>query len=198
MALIQKEVEQRTLDLMDTVEGYFHRDEGAVLLETAARAVTEFQGAALVEVGSYCGKSTVALGTAAVSLGGKSKVYAIDPHEGEMSGVGRCPPSELKFIDTMQRSGLSRSVELIKKRSYQTKLEVPIGLLFIDGLHDYENSRRDYLHFDRLVVSRGYVVFHDYAGCFPGVMKWVDELTAARRLVKESVTVSLAVLRKIS
>jgi hypothetical protein len=29
-------------------------------------------------------------------------------------------------------------------------------------------------------------------------MKWVDELTAARRLVKESVTVSLAVLRKIS
>lgn len=196
MERMKPEEANRILDFMEGVEGYFNREEGYLLLETALEAAESFPGAAIVEVGSYCGKSTVALGAATKAIGKNSKVYAIDPHEGELTGLGRQPSSLLKFTDTIRRSNLEHEVELVRKRSYEVALGRPIGFLFIDGLHGYQDVRRDYLHFSPLILKSGYVAFHDYAGCFPGVMKFVDELVGSNQLIKERFAVSLIVLRK--
>ena len=57
---------------------------------------------AIVEVGSYCGRSTVVLGSVVQSLRlDDARVYAIDPHDGKLGaldqGVEQLPPSLDKF-----------------------------------------------------------------------------------------------------
>lgn len=62
---------------IDSVKGFLHPDEGAALYEYAQQ--TAVLGPSL-ELGSYCGKSTVYLGTAARDVQGQ--VYAVDHHRG--------------------------------------------------------------------------------------------------------------------
>jgi cephalosporin hydroxylase len=49
-----------------------------------------------------------------------------------------------------------------------------VGLVFIDGGHEYEECKGDWLHFYDLVSPGGYILLHDYES-FPGVTKFVDE-----------------------
>ena len=39
--------------------------------------------------------------------------------------------------------------------------ELPIEFLFIDGDHNYEQVKRDYLNFSKFVVENGFMLFHD-------------------------------------
>ena len=62
---------------IDSVKGFLHPDEGAALYEYAR------QSAGLgpcLELGSYCGKSTVYLGAAARDVQGQ--LFAVDHHRG--------------------------------------------------------------------------------------------------------------------
>jgi len=183
------------------VEGYFHRDEGRLLFETAVSALTHFPDHAIVELGSYCGKSTVILGKAVQWHGGHSKVYAIDPHEGEMmfpEGLQRHPSTLSRFMKNIDLCGVVAAVKLIQKRSFEVAWDKPIGLLFIDALHDYENVSRDFKHFSGSIVGGGRVAFHDYElNDHPGVTRRVNELLAGPDFIKEKQVDSLIVLRKI-
>ncbi len=49
-----------------------------------------------------------------------------------------------------------------------------VGLVFIDGGHEYEEVKADWLHFFDLVDPSGYILLHDYQS-FPGVTKFIDE-----------------------
>ena len=49
-----------------------------------------------------------------------------------------------------------------------------VGLVFIDGGHEYGEVKGDWLHFFDLVSPGGYILLHDYEQ-FPGVTKFVDE-----------------------
>jgi cephalosporin hydroxylase len=50
----------------------------------------------------------------------------------------------------------------------------PVGLVFIDGSHEYEDVVKDWKHFYPHVVPGGYCLLHDYQK-FPGVTRFVDE-----------------------
>lgn len=50
----------------------------------------------------------------------------------------------------------------------------PIGLLFLDGGHEYEEIRADWIHLVPMLEPGAYILLHDYEG-FPGVTKFVDE-----------------------
>jgi predicted O-methyltransferase YrrM len=58
--------------------------------------------------------------------------------------------------------------------SYSHPCSRPIGLVFIDGGHEYEEVKADWLHFFDLINPGGYILLHDYEQ-FPGVTKFVDE-----------------------
>ena len=136
-----------------------------------------------MEVGSYCGRSTIVLGSVVRAVCPRARVYAIDPHDGLLGAVGldlhTDPPTLQMFSRNIAGAGLREEVETIVKKSYEVVWNHPIQLLFIDRLHDFANVCRDFHHFERWVEPGGYVAFHDYADCYPGVVAFVDIMLAA-------------------
>jgi Methyltransferase domain len=169
---------------LDGVEGLIPDEEIEFLIEVAGRALAEQPPpAAVVEIGSYCGYSTIALASVAAQVSPESRVYAIDPHKGELTLPGEhviSTPSTLeRFRANLDRSGVSEFVVPVVQRSYETTWERPVGLLFLDGLHDYKSVVRDYAHFEPWLVDGAYVALHDFAPAFPGVVAFVEFLEDA-------------------
>jgi predicted O-methyltransferase YrrM/uncharacterized coiled-coil protein SlyX len=174
---------------MRDVEGWLFEPEAGLLMATAALALTQSEPHAVVEVGSYCGRSTVILGNAVSAVCPGAKVYAIDPHEGEITCGGgltttRAASTLSKFMENIAAAGLSDAVQLIQKRSFDVAWQQPISLLFIDALHDYANVSCDFAHFAPWLVDGGYIVFDDYDPSFPGVVRFVDELCSSSQYRK--------------
>ncbi len=67
----------RLFALAETVTGFMPADEGRALFDAASRYL---RGGVAVEIGTYCGKSTVLLGAAAAESG--SVLYTVDHHHG--------------------------------------------------------------------------------------------------------------------
>jgi predicted O-methyltransferase YrrM len=189
------------LERMRRVEGWLFDEEGDLLLAGVSRAVREFpEPAAVVEVGSYCGRSTVVLGSAVRAVAPEVRVYAIDPHEGEVGaadrGLARTPPTLQRFERTIADAGLTDVVELIQQRSHETKWDRPISFLLVDGLHDYGNVSRDFRHFEPWLVEGAYVAFHDYADYWPGVKAFVNELLGGGHYERVALAASLILVRR--
>ncbi len=186
------------VDCLDSIPGWLSPREADHLIAATLRTAALVNGGpppALVEVGSFCGKSTVAIGLALRHLGRPDlRLHAIDPHSGYHFGGGIDTYPVL--LENLRRHGLEPWVEVIRARSTDVAWEEPIGFLFIDGLHDYENVRADFAHFAGALVPGALVAFHDYE--FPhcdGVKQAVDELMLAGRLEFLSQGDSLILLR---
>jgi hypothetical protein len=166
---------------MRGIEGWLFEPEASLLMTTVILALAGRKPHAVVEIGSYCGRSTVVLGGVVKAICPSAKVYAIDPHEGELTWPGRGiridPPTLAQFRTNIEEAGLTGVVETIQKRSVEVPWDKPISMLFIDGLHDYENVSRDFEHFAPWVVDGGYVAFDDYDDqSFPGVVECVTNV----------------------
>lgn len=125
---------------------------------------------AIVEIGSFLGKSTACLGYGS-KAGQKSRVYAIDPFDG---GNSRPKSSFIrdiirggnyfhKFLENIKKAGLLDIVKPIPKRSIEAinDIKEPIELLFIDGAHSYEKVKQDFTTYFPKVIQGGTVAFHD-------------------------------------
>src|SRR5215204_969316 len=123
------------IEAMRRVEGYLYDEEADLLVAATSHALTRFKEPnTVVEIGSYCGKSTVILGLVAKSMRPKVKVYAIDPHEGELS-VGddtvEVEPTFSRFMQNVANAGLGNVVVPIKQHSFDVRWQRPISFLFI-------------------------------------------------------------------
>lgn len=188
------------LSQMKQVEGWLEEDEADALIAAATQALTTLPlTPAVIEIGSYCGRSTVVLGSVAQRIPG-AKVHAIDPHDGQVGaldqGIQTGPPTLHKFKQTIARANLEGVVELIQALSFEVAWDKPIAMLLIDGLHDYANVARDFYHFDAHVAPGGYVAFHDYADYYPGVKALVHEVLAAGNYHQVQCVRSLMVIQK--
>jgi predicted O-methyltransferase YrrM len=190
----------RALSLMRPVGGWFSEEEARLLLATVSRALRELPSdCAVVEIGSYLGRSTVLLASAVRDLRPRGQVIAIDPHAGVVStasGLGHGVPTYEAFCANIVAAGLQDAVCTIRQCSTDVSWDQPIGLLFVDGLHDYESVSTDFSHFERCIAASGFVAFHDYAAYWPGVVQLVDELRRDCNYVWVDSTESLAVLQK--
>lgn len=189
------------LGRMETIDGWFSRAEGDLLIAATARALTTLPTPhQVVEIGSYCGRSTVALASAARAVSPGARVHAIDPHEGRVGTAdGRArsgTPTFDRFLRTLAEAGIDDVVEPVRACSFAVEWDDPISLLLIDGLHDYPSVATDLSHFERHVVEGAYVAFHDYADYYPGVKALVDQLVAFGWYEPVARVESLAVLRK--
>lgn len=190
------------LERVRPVPGWLEDDEADLLIAAASEACRALPDVkAIVEVGSYCGRSTVALGSVVQALDPEGAVYAIDPHEGEVGAVGldarQTAPTFQRFRRTIARAGLGDVVHPIRQRSYEVVWDAPIRLLLVDGLHDYENVARDLRHFEAHLAPGGLVAFHDYADYYPGVQRFVDEVVAGGGYRWVGRARSLAVLQRV-
>jgi Methyltransferase domain/Glycosyl transferase family 2 len=187
---------------MRRVEGWLRDDEAELLIRVTRLALKEQATPTVVEIGSYCGKSTLVLAAAAKSTCSVARVYAIDPHEGDVgaadsaAGVTSHTPTFESFSANISAAGLTDVVEPIRRRSLDVSWKGPIALLFIDGLHDYFSVSRDFAHFERWLPTGAYVAFHDCDNSYPGVQACVEEIVALGHYREAWRAQSLVVLQK--
>jgi MMP 1-O-methyltransferase len=156
-------------------KGFMPPDEGDALHDAACRAGREVPGLPFLEVGSYCGRSTVWLGAAARVAG--VVVFAVDHHRGSeenQPGWEWHDPSLVdpavgtldtlsSFRGTIYDAGLEDEVIAVVGRSpiVAAHWRTPLAFCFIDGGHGVEPARADYEGWTPHVAPGGYLAIHD-------------------------------------
>jgi predicted O-methyltransferase YrrM len=159
--------------LVAEVRGFMPTDEGQALHD-AVLAIGDAAGP-VVEIGSYCGKSTVWLGAAAKATG--RVVVTIDHHRGseEMQagwehhdadlvdpGTGRMD-SLPQLRRTLAAAGLEDTVVAVVGGSATVAewWSRPAAMVFIDGGHGPVPAHADYDLWAPCVVAGGLLAIHD-------------------------------------
>jgi len=144
------------------------------LLAAAAPA-----GGVTVEIGSFKGKSTVALASIAAQYG-FGEVVSIDPHTSpsvtDPMFTEKASSFE-GFMNTLLTTGIERNVEVHRaaSRDVAPGWTRPIRLLWIDGDHTYAGAKEDFDLFSPFVIEGGIVAFHDTLHEFEGPIRVVVE-----------------------
>lgn len=128
----------------------------------------------IVEIGSFCGKSTIFLASGSKARNNQDKVYAIDPHQGARAIERRFSgPTYKVFLGNLKAAKVRDWVQPIKKFSFEVSKnwKRPIRLLFIDGNHSYTAVRRDILEWEPWVQPDGIIAFHDALNPAAGVSR---------------------------
>ena len=165
-------------DLRDhaiAARGFRPTDEGDGLWDAAIEAAAAVPDAPFLEIGSYCGKSSVWLGGAARLRG--TVLFALDHHRGSeenQAGWEHHEPDlvddEVGRMDTLPRfrrtvfdAGLEGSVVAVVGDSPTVGRfwTTPLALLFIDGGHGHDPAHRDYELWTPHVAPGGTLCIHD-------------------------------------
>ncbi|MFF9280357.1 class I SAM-dependent methyltransferase [Streptomyces griseosporeus] len=171
------------LAAFEAAKGFMPVDEGLALYDAAVDAGR--LGLPLVEVGTYCGRSTILLADAARAAG--VVAVTVDHHRGseeQQPGWEYHDPEtvdpEVGLMDTLpafrrtlHKAGLEEHVIAVVGRSPQVAKvwAAPVGLVFVDGGHTDEHATADYEGWAPHVAEGGVLVIHDV---FPDP---VDEFT---------------------
>jgi predicted O-methyltransferase YrrM len=136
--------------LIADVPGWLTDEEGEALYELARACKGR---GAIVEIGSWKGKSTICLARGS-QAGAALPVYAVDPHTD-----GRFD----EFKSNVERAGIAGLVRPVASLSQAAAddFDEPIELLFVDGSHEYDLVLADFEKWVPKVVDGGWVVFHD-------------------------------------
>ena len=159
----------------EAARGFMPPDEGRALHEAAVDAAARVPGAPMLEIGSYCGKSAIYLGSAAAAAG--VVLFAVDHHRGSEENqpgwewhepdlvdpdVGRMDTLP-RFRRAVHDAGLEAAVVAVVADSPTLGRfwTTPLALLFIDGGHGPEPAHRDYELWAPHVASGGLLAIHD-------------------------------------
>lgn len=171
----------------DDVDGWLSREEGRALARLA-------KGKRVLEIGSYCGRSTICLAQTA------GRVVAVDPHDGRGTPAPRA--TYLEFQANLARRGVADRVTTrvgtLDNPYLAAHLGIlgPFDLIFVDGAHDAESVRDDIARSLPLLAPGGLLAFHDYGNpADPGVAPEVDALLALPGAELLSLTGTLAVVK---
>lgn len=162
-----------TLAAFEAAKGFMPVREGLALYAAATEAGA--LGLPLLEVGTYCGRSTILLADAAREAG--SVAVTVDHHRGseeQQPGWEYHDPDVVDpdvaamdtlptFRRTLFKAGLEDHVIAVVGRSPQVAgvWGTPLGLVFIDGGHTDEHAGGDYEGWAPHVAHGGLLVIHD-------------------------------------
>lgn len=157
---------------IEKIKGFLNPEEGEVLYKYALKSS---ELGPCLEIGSYCGKSTVYLGSACRET--QSVLFAIDHHRGsEEHQIGE-EYHDKELYDT--ENHLFDSFREFRKTLNQAKLEdtvipvvaksalvakgwtTPLGMVFIDGGHSQEATLNDYRCWAVFIQRGGILAIHD-------------------------------------
>ncbi len=157
---------------VDDIKGFLDPVEGAALYEHCLRSASL---APCLEIGSYCGKSTVYLGSACKEAG--TILYAVDHHRGsEEHQLGEeyhdpdlydasvaLMDSFKEFRKVIRLAELEENVVPIVAPSKVASLnwQTPLGMVFIDGGHSLEAAMTDFDSWSDHIVEDGILAIHD-------------------------------------
>jgi predicted O-methyltransferase YrrM len=160
---------------LEGVEGWLYLDEARALYETVRSLPSGT--VIVVEIGSWKGRSTIALALA-VKRRGSGRVYAIDPHTGEKDRTGTGPIQTLDdFRANIARAGVASVVELLITTSLEARpnfTDHTVDFLFVDGSHQYPDVRRDIEGWASALKDEAAIAFNDPSA--PGVYRALREI----------------------
>jgi Methyltransferase domain len=142
-------------------EGWLTEPQAQRLSAAGARPRPE---GAVVEIGSFRGRSTVVLARAA------GEVVAIDPHAGGDRGPQEIAPDAARgdadfeaFTASLAAAGVAERVRHVRKPSVEAHGDVDgaVSLLFVDGAHRFRPARADLVGWGGRVAPGGTMLVHD-------------------------------------
>jgi len=158
--------------LIAETKGFLDPEEGRRLFDLALCAS---RLSPCLEIGSYCGKSTIYLGTACRAK--NSILFAVDHHAGseeQQPGEEYFDPETWdihrgrmdtfpRFSKTISQAGLEDTVVPVVSRSATAARlwATPLSLVFIDGGHSFAAAYTDYTSWAGHIVPGGYLLIHD-------------------------------------
>lgn len=161
--------------LAESARGFMPPDEGLALHDAAVAAAGAVPGAPLLEVGTYCGKSTVYLGAAAREAG--TVVVTVDHHRGSEENQPGWEWHEPDLVDA--QIGVMDTLPTFRRTIHSAGLEdvvvavvgdsptvarwwsTPCAFVFIDGGHGEEPADTDYRCWAPQVAPGGTLAIHD-------------------------------------
>ena len=165
-------MDSNQLEVAGAVKGFLPKNEAAALYDAAV--AVEVDGP-LLEVGSYCGKSSVYLGYAAQSIG--RVLYALDHHRGSEENQAGWEHHDPELID--KQKGVMDTLPYFRDAIFAAGLEhvvialvghsgviarnwtTPLSFLFIDGGHGEEPAKADFNGWVPKVKEGGTLAIHD-------------------------------------
>jgi predicted O-methyltransferase YrrM len=151
--------------------GFLPVDEGRALYDAAVTA----SAGTWLEVGTYCGKSTVHLGGAARAAG--AHLVTLDHHRGSEENQPGWEWHDASLVDphtgrletlpslrhTLWDAGLDDVVTAVVGSTQQVARwwTTPLTFLFLDGNHTEEVAQHDYAAFARHLVGGALLAVHD-------------------------------------
>jgi len=156
----------------EAATGFMPAPEGLALFAAAARYTVK---GPVLEVGTYCGKSAIYLGAAALELGGT--VFTVDHHRGSEENQAGWEHHDPTLVDaesglmdtlptfrrTIERAGLEGHVVAVVGPSLVVSAHwrTPLSLLFVDGGHGEQPAMDDYAGWAPWVQRDGLLAIHD-------------------------------------
>ena len=156
----------------DSIKGFIDEKEGEALYEYALKYSEKGN---CLEIGSYCGKSALYIGSAVKK--NSRLLYSIDHHQGseeQQPGEEYHDPDLINisgdgintlpfFIETLERSELKETVIPIISSSEEAfkDLDGPFSMIFIDGGHSKEAAIADYTLWSSKLIKGGLLAIHD-------------------------------------
>ncbi|HEY3133490.1 MAG TPA: class I SAM-dependent methyltransferase, partial [Gemmatimonadaceae bacterium] len=166
--------------LVAPTTGYLSEREARFVMAAAALAPAEGKN---LEIGSFKGRSTVAIAYVTGELG-LGKVVAVDPHtspastDPDLRGRGQTTSYD-DFVANLQTARVLDRVEIKRAFSHDLAREwkEPIRFLWIDGDHTYEGAKADLEMFKPCLADGAIVAMHDVLGTFEGALRvFVEEV----------------------
>ncbi len=160
------------LKAAEAATGFMPEAEGLALYDAAARYAAR---GPVLEVGTYCGKSTIYLAAAAREKG--QPVITVDHHRGSEENQPGWEYHDTTLVDpvtgrldtlpharaTLARAGVEDDVIVVVGRSADVARvwRTPLGMLFIDGGHTDVAATTDYESWAPWIAPGGLLAIHD-------------------------------------
>ena len=189
-----EQVREDAWRLVSDTTGYLTKREADFLALAAACAPAT---GAILEIGSFKGRSTVGLAYVARHYG-LGKVIAVDPHTSPSAtdpDLRDKPSSYEDFKTNLRRANVADVVD--SHRTFSTELarswNQPLRLLWIDGDHTYRGAKADLVAFRPWLADGAIVAFHDALRDFGGPTRvFVEEILRSDEFGPAGVAGSIA------
>ncbi len=156
----------QVLAAVEPVEGWLYPEEAWALHQAALEVIrTTDVGPCLVEIGSWKGRSTVAIGLA-LKAAGRGRLYAIDPHTGSSEHIVALGAVDTfgAFMKNVEAARLAEVVVPVRSTSHVARSELAgltVDLLFVDGSHEYADVLQDIDDWQPALSMGAKVAFND-------------------------------------
>ena len=153
------------------IKGFMPEHEGKALYKWA-RKFSEY--GPLLEIGTYCGKSSMFLSEGAQA--NNQYVYTIDHHMGSeehqvneeyfdieiFDELSKRINSFPLFLENINNFGIKNIVPIVNESSLVAKSwKSPLTMVLIDGGHSLETAMNDFISWHEKIISGGALVIHD-------------------------------------